>query len=241
MHEVAGQIDIDSRAIIAGTLAAHGAEFTEEAEHITHLLVGLQCLAQSVTAAGRVADDGIDIERSKSPPVLITKRFDTIKSGMLLERAAAALAIRDNDLHVVLDEHAHRGEVDFSEHGFHQTTGEKSHTLTGGAMSLHEFVCIRGSAFQSRRTTREKKTMHAEPRTAQESGWQHGEIEQNRPGDRCGCQSKRELWFEAMRGDVLVTNMFEDFTIRHCRWTGRFTGETTHTLSGVKIRPLVLR
>jgi hypothetical protein len=51
-------------------LAAHRAEFTEEAEHIAHLFVGLQCLAQSVTAAGRVADDGINIERAKRSPVL---------------------------------------------------------------------------------------------------------------------------------------------------------------------------
>jgi hypothetical protein len=108
-------------------------------------------------------------------------------------------------------------------------------------MPLHEFIGIRGGAFQSRRTTREKKTMHAEARASQESGRKQGEIEQDRTRDRRRRQSERELWFEAMRGDVLMTNMLEDFTIRHCRWTGRFTGETTHTLSGVKIRPLVLR
>jgi hypothetical protein len=241
MHEVAGQIDIDSRAINAGTLAAHGAEFTEEAEHITHWFAGLQGLAQSVTAAGGVADDGIDIERTKRSPVLIAKRFDAIKSGMFLESTAAALALRDGDLHVVLDEHTHRGEVDLAEHGFHQASGEKSHTRTGGAMSLHEFLGIRSGALQSRRTAREQKAMQAEAGTAQKSSRKQGEIEQHRVCDRCRGESERELGFEAMRGDVFMTNMLEDFTIRHRRWTGRLAGETTDTLGRVKVRPLILR
>jgi hypothetical protein len=66
---------------------------------------------------------------------------------VLLERTAATLALRDDNLDIVLDEHTHRSEVDLAEHGFHQTTGEKSHTRTGGPMSLHEFLCIRGGAF----------------------------------------------------------------------------------------------
>jgi hypothetical protein len=241
MHEVAGQIHIDSRAIIAGTLATHGAEFTEETKHIAHLFVGLQCLAQCIAAAGRVADDGIDIERAKRSPVLFAQRFDTIKSGMLLERAAAALALRNDDLHVVLNEHTNGGEVDLAEHGFHQATREKSHTWAGGTMPLHEFLCIRSGAFQSRRTAREKKAMHTEARAAQESGRQQGEIEQDRTRDRCRCQSERELWFEAMRCDVLMANVLEDFAIRHRCRAGSFTGEATDTLRGVKVRPLVLR
>jgi hypothetical protein len=88
---------------------------------------------------------------------------------------------------------------------------------------------------------REKKTMHAEPRASQEPRWQHGEIEQHRARYRCGCQSKRKLWLEAMRSDVLMTNMLEDLTIRHRRGAGRFTGEATHTFSGVKVRPFILR
>jgi hypothetical protein len=108
-------------------------------------------------------------------------------------------------------------------------------------MSLHEFLGKRGGAFQSRRTTREKKTMHAEARASQESGRKQGEIEQDRTRDRRRRQSERELWFEAMRCDVLVTNMLEDITIRHRRRAGRLTGETTHTFSGVKVRPLILR
>jgi len=241
MHEMAGQIHIDSRAIIAGTLPAHGAEIAEEAEHIAHLFAGLQGFAQSVTAARRIADDGIDIERAKRSPVLLAKGFDTIEPGVLLERTAAALAFWNEDLAVVFKEHAHGGEVDLAKHGFHQATREKGHTRAGGAMSLHKFIGVHRGAFQSCRTAREKKAMHAKARASQESCGQHGEIEQHRLRDRCGCQSEREFWFEAMRGDVFMTNMLEDFSIRHRRWTSSFTGETTDTFSGVKVRPLILR
>jgi hypothetical protein len=82
--------------------------------------------------------------------------------------------------------------------------------------------------------------MHAEPSASQEPCRQHGEIEQHRMRDRRRCESERELWFEAMRCDVFMTNMLEDLTIRHRRGTGRFAGETTDTFSGVKVRPLVL-
>ena len=82
--------------------------------------------------------------------------------------------------------------------------------------------------------------MHLEARAAQKSGRQQGEIEQGGMRHSHGRKTQLQLRREAMRGDVLVTNAFEDLTIRHRRRTGRLTGETTDTFCGVKIRPLIL-
>ena len=83
--------------------------------------------------------------------------------------------------------------------------------------------------------------MQAKARAAQESCGKQGEIEQ---GGMCHSHSRKtqlQLRREAMRGHVLMANAFEDFSIRHCRRAGGFTGETTHALGRVKVCPLILR
>ena len=160
---------------------------------------------------------------------------------MLLKRAATALPCRDDDLHIVFNEHTHRGEVDLAKHRLHQATGEESHTRTGGAMPLHEFVCIRGGALQNGRAALKKKPVHRQSETAQQSRGQQGKIEQSliRNGD--GSEAQRPLRREAMRGNVLMTDALEDFAIRHIGRAGGFTSKAANTLRRVKICPLILR
>ena len=52
-------------------------------------------------------------------------------AGVLVEGAAAALALRHDDPHVVFHQHADSGEVDLAEKRLHQAAGEQGHGGTG--------------------------------------------------------------------------------------------------------------
>ena len=159
---------------------------------------------------------------------------------MLLERAAAALIRRHDNLNVVFDQNPHCGEVDLTKQSLHQAAREQCHSRPLRAVLLHQFARVRGCRLQDHRTARKNKSMREQTCSSENAGGKQCQIEQRGIPDCGSRQANHPLGLETSCGNVCMTDLLKDFAIGHVGRAGGFAGQASDTLRGIKVGPGIL-
>lgn len=79
--------------------------------------------------------------------------------------------------------------------------------------------------------------MRQQADTPQQTGRQHGQIEQGLACSQCRCRTQQNSWSSTTGSDMLVADVFEDFTIGNIRGAGGFTRQASNAFGRIEVGP----